>query len=197
MSFTVKQIRNVCLLGHSGSGKTTLVESMLYQTDAIARMGKTPDGNTTSDFDAEEIRRQISISASIVPIKYKDCLINVIDCPGNFDFCGEVAEALTAADAAVIVLPAKGGVPVGAERAWKLARARKLPTMFYISKVDEDNSDYNAVVSSPPCGMPIKRSSAYWMCWTAAPTVCRPTARAITLTFPPTRQILWRSPMPR
>ena len=58
MSFTVKQIRNVCLLGHSGSGKTTLVESMLYQTDAIARMGKTPDGNTTSDFDAEEIRRQ-------------------------------------------------------------------------------------------------------------------------------------------
>ena len=67
MSFTVKQIRNVCLLGHSGSGKTTLVESMLYQTDAIARMGKTPDGNTTSDFDAEEIRRQISISASIVP----------------------------------------------------------------------------------------------------------------------------------
>ena len=147
MSFTVKQIRNVCLLGHSGSGKTTLVESMLYQTDAIARMGKTPDGNTTSDFDAEEIRRQISISASIVPIKYKDCLINVIDCPGNFDFYGEVAEALTAADAAVIVLPAKGGVPVGAERAWKLARARKLPTMFYISKVDEDNSDYNAVVA--------------------------------------------------
>ncbi|MBR1845618.1 MAG: GTP-binding protein, partial [Oscillospiraceae bacterium] len=147
MSFTVKQIRNVCLLGHSGSGKTTLVESMLYQTDAIARMGKTPDGNTTSDYDAEEIKRQISISASIVPIKYKDCLINVIDCPGNFDFYGEVAEALTVADAAVIVLPAKGGVPVGAERAWKLARARKLPTMFYISKVDEDHSDYNAVVA--------------------------------------------------
>ena len=147
MSFTVKQIRNVCLLGHSGSGKTTLVESMLYQTDAVARMGKTPDGNTTSDYDAEEIKRQISISASIVPIKYKDCLINVIDCPGNFDFYGEVAEALTVADAAVIVLPAKGGVPVGAERAWKLARARKLPTMFYISKVDEDHSDYNAVVA--------------------------------------------------
>ncbi|MCD8381563.1 MAG: elongation factor G [Clostridiales bacterium] len=147
MSFTAKQIRNICLLGHSGTGKTSLVESMLYQTGEIARMGKTPDGNTVSDYDAEEIKRQISISASIIPIKYKDCLINVIDCPGNFDFSGEVMEALEAADAAVIVLPAKGSVPVGTERAWKLAQTRHLPTLFYISKVDEDNGDFNAVVA--------------------------------------------------
>ena len=146
MSFTVKQIRNICLLGHSGSGKTTLVESMLYQTGAIARMGKTVDGNTVSDYDPEEIKRQISISASIIPVEYEDTLINVIDCPGNFDFAGEVAEALTVADCVVIVLPAKGGVPVGAERAWKMARARNLPTMFYVSKADEDHSDYNAIV---------------------------------------------------
>ncbi|MCD7881911.1 MAG: elongation factor G [Clostridiales bacterium] len=147
MSFTAKQIRNICLLGHSGTGKTSLVESMLYQTGEIARMGKTADGNTVSDYDAEEIKRQISISASIIPIKYKDCLINVIDCPGNFDFSGEVMEALEAADAAVIVLPAKGSVPVGTERAWKLAQTRHLPTMFYISKADEDNGDFNAVVA--------------------------------------------------
>ncbi len=147
MSFTAKQIRNICLLGHSGTGKTSLVESMLYQTGEIACMGKTADGNTVSDYDAEEIKRQISISASIIPIKYKDCLINVIDCPGNFDFSGEVMEALEAADAAVIVLPAKGSVPVGTERAWKLAQTRHLPTMFYISKADEDNGDFNAVVA--------------------------------------------------
>ena len=146
MSFTAKQIRNVCLLGHSGSGKTTLVENMLYHTGAIARMGKTVDGNTVSDYDPEEIKRQISISASIIPIKYKDHLLNIIDCPGNFDFSGEVAEALSVADAVVIVLPAKGKVSVGAERAWKMARAKNLPTLFYISKVDEENSDYNAVV---------------------------------------------------
>ncbi|MCC8129435.1 MAG: elongation factor G [Clostridiales bacterium] len=147
MSFTAKQIRNICLLGHSGTGKTSLVESMLYQTGEIARMGKTADGNTVSDYDAEEIKRQISISTSIIPIKYKDCLINVMDCPGNFDFSGEVMEALEAADAAVIVLPAKGSVPVGTERAWKLAQTRHLPTMFYISKADEDNGDFNAVVA--------------------------------------------------
>ena len=146
MSFTAKQIRNVCLLGHSGSGKTTLVENMLYHTGAIARMGKTVDGNTVSDYDPEEIKRQISISASIIPIKYKDHLLNIIDCPGNFDFGGEVAEALAVADAVVIVLPAKGKVSVGAERAWKMARAKNLPTLFYISKVDEEHSDYNAVV---------------------------------------------------
>ena len=146
MSFTVKQIRNICLLGHSGSGKTTLVENMLLRTGAIARMGKTVDGNTVSDYDAEEIKRQISISASVIPVEFNGSLINVIDCPGNFDFTGEVVEALSVADCVVIVLPAKGSVPVGAERAWKLAKARNLPTMFYVSRIDEDHSDFNAVV---------------------------------------------------
>jgi elongation factor G len=147
MSYTAKQIRNVCLLGHSGSGKTMLVESMLNVTGVTQRLGKTPDGTTVSDYDPEEIKRQISISASIIPVEYKDHLLNVIDCPGNFDFAGEVVEALTVADAVVIVLPAKGSVPVGAERAWKAARVRNLPTLFYISKIDEDNGDYNAVVT--------------------------------------------------
>ncbi|MBQ9165908.1 MAG: elongation factor G, partial [Oscillospiraceae bacterium] len=102
MSFTAKQIRNIALLGHSGSGKTMLVESMLNVTGVTQRLGKTPDGNTVSDYDPEEIKRQISISASVIPVEYKDHLFNIIDCPGNFDFAGEVVEALTVADAVLI-----------------------------------------------------------------------------------------------
>ncbi|MCD8335473.1 MAG: elongation factor G [Clostridiales bacterium] len=147
MSYTAKQIRNVCLLGHSGSGKTMLTESMLNVTGVTQRLGKTTDGNTVSDYDPEEIKRQVSISASVIPVQYENCLLNIIDCPGNFDFDGEVVEALTVADAVVIVLPAKGGVPVGAERAWKAARAHDLPTIIYVSKTDEENGDFNAVVN--------------------------------------------------
>ena len=146
MSYSAKQIRNVCLLGHSGSGKTMLVESMLNVTGVTQRLGKTADGNTVSDYSPEEIKRQISISASIIPVEYKGCLFNIIDCPGHFGFYGEVMEALTVADLAVIVVPAKGSVPVGVERSYKLVRERNLPCMFYVSKCDEDNSDYNAVV---------------------------------------------------
>lgn len=146
MAYTAKQIRNVCLLGHSGSGKTMLVESMLNVTGKTQRLGKTTDGTTVSDYDPEEIKRQVSLSASVIPVEYKDHLFNIIDCPGHFGFYGEVAEALTVADLAVIVVPAKGHVPVGAERSFKLVREKGLPCIIYISKCDEDNSDFNAVV---------------------------------------------------
>ena len=90
MSYETKNIRNVCLLGHGGSGKTTLAESMLYMTGAIDRQGKTADGNTVCDYDPEEIKRQITISTSIAPVNFGGCKINVLDCPGFFDFAGDV-----------------------------------------------------------------------------------------------------------
>ena len=89
MSYETKNIRNVCLLGHGGSGKTTLAESMLYMTGAIDRQGKTADGNTVCDYDPEEIKRQITISTSIAPVNFGGCKINVLDCPGFFDFAGD------------------------------------------------------------------------------------------------------------
>lgn len=106
MSYSVQNIRNVCLLGHSGSGKTALAESLLYMTGAIDRMGRSADGNTVCDYDPEETKRQISISTAVAPLEYKGCRINVLDTPGAFDFSGEVMEALRAADAAVIVCSA-------------------------------------------------------------------------------------------
>ena len=144
MSYSVQNIRNVCLLGHSGSGKTALAESLLYMTGAIDRMGRSADGNTVCDYDPEETKRQISISTAVAPLEYKGCRINVLDTPGAFDFSGEVMEALRAADAAVIVCSAKDGISVGLEKAWKYCEERNMPRFVYISKTDEDNSDYNA-----------------------------------------------------
>ena len=142
--YTVNSIRNICLLGHSGSGKSALAESLLYMTGAIDRMGKNADGNTVSDYDPEEIRRNISISTSVIPVEYKNHKINILDTPGAFDFSGAVMEALRAADAAILVCSAKDGITVGFEKAWKYCEERNMPRFIYISKVDEDNSDYNA-----------------------------------------------------
>ena len=144
MSYSVQNIRNVCLLGHSGSGKTALIESLLYMTGAIDRMGKCADGNTVCDYDQEEIKRQISITTSVAPLEYKGCKINVLDTPGGFDFSGEVMQALTVADAVIIVCSAKDGISVGLEKAWKYCEERDMPRFIYISKTDEENSDYNA-----------------------------------------------------
>ena len=142
--YTANSIRNICLLGHSGSGKTALAESLLYMTGAIDRIGKNADGNTVCDYDPEEIRRHISIATSVAPLISHNCKINVLDAPGAFDFSGAAMEALRAADAAILVLSAKDGITVGFEKAWKYCEERNMPRFIYISKVDEDNADYNA-----------------------------------------------------
>ena len=146
--FYANSIRNICLLGHCGSGKTALVESLLYMTGAIDRIGKNADGNTVCDFDPEETRRHISISTAAAPIVYKNTKINILDTPGSFDFSGAVVEALRAADAAVIVCSAKDGMTVGLEKAWKYCQERNMPRFIYISKVDEENADYNATFAA-------------------------------------------------
>ena len=146
MSYEPKNIRNVALLGHGNSGKTTLAESMLFMTGAIDRQGKATDGNTVCDYDPEEAKRQISISLAVAPIEFGGAKINVIDCPGYFDFAGEVACALRAVEAGVILVTAKDGISVGAERSWKMLKAANLPTMFCISKLDEEHGDYMTVL---------------------------------------------------
>ncbi len=146
--YTANAIRNICLLGHSGSGKTALAESLLYMTGVIDRIGKNADGNTVCDYDPEEIRRNISISTAVVPLEYHNNKINLLDTPGAFDFSGATMEALRAADAAILVCSAKDGITVGFEKAWKYCEDRNMPRFIYISKVDEDNSDYNATFNA-------------------------------------------------
>lgn len=144
--YTTDKIRNVVLLGHGGSGKTSLVEAMAYLSGITSRMGKVTDGNTVSDFGKEEQKRQISISSSVVPVEWEGIKINILDTPGFFDFVGEVEEAVSAADAAIIVVSGKAGVEVGAEKAWELCDKYKLPRFVFVTDMDVDNASFRQVV---------------------------------------------------
>lgn len=144
--YTTDRIRNVVLLGHGGSGKTSLVEAMAYLSGATTRMGKITDGNTISDFDKEEAKRQFSIQTSVVPILWEDTKINVLDTPGFFDFVGEVEEAVSVADAAIIVVSGKNGIEVGTKKAWDICEKYKLPRMVFVTDMDIDNASFRQVV---------------------------------------------------
>ena len=144
--YRTDEIRNVVLLGHGGSGKTSLVEAMSYVSGATNRMGKIVDGNTISDFDKEEQKRKFSLSTTLVPIEWEKAKINILDTPGYFDFVGEVEEAVSAADAAVIVVSGKAGVEVGTEKAWELCDKYNLPRMIYVTEMDVDDASFRQVV---------------------------------------------------
>ena len=144
--YTTDKIRNVVLLGHGGCGKTSLVEAMAYASGLTTRIGKVADGNTISDYDKEEIKRKFSITTSVIPIIWEGCKINVLDAPGYFDFVGEAEEAVSAADAAIIVVSGKAGVEVGTQKAWELCEKYKLPRMFFVSEMDVDHASFRQVV---------------------------------------------------
>ncbi len=146
MVVETKKIRNIALLGHGGSGKTSLAEAMLYITGATDRLGKITDGNTVSDYDAEEVKRGFSLSASVVNMTWKDCKINVLDTPGYLDFVGETAQALRVADSALIVVDGKAGIEVGTELAWSYADAAGLPKAFFINKFDDNDARFGRVL---------------------------------------------------
>lgn len=145
--YRTDEIRNVVLLGHGGSGKTSLVEAMSYVSGATNRLGNIDGGNTISDFDKEEQKRKFSISTSLVPIEWEKAKINILDTPGYFDFVGEVEEAVSAADAAVIVVSGKAGVQVGTEKAWALCDKYSLPRMIYVTEMDVDDASFRQVVA--------------------------------------------------
>ena len=146
---TTDMIRNIALIGHSGEGKTSLAEAMLFNAKSIDRLGKVEDGNTTMDFDAEEINRKISISLAVAYANWKGNKINILDCPGFFDFEGEVVSALSVADSAIIVTSASGSLSVGTEKMLEMCTDRKVPAMVFINQVNKDNADfrgtYNAI----------------------------------------------------
>lgn len=163
-------IRNVVMMGHGKCGKTTLAEAMLINSGTIDRMGKVSEGNTVSDFDLEEIKRQVSIQTSMIPIDWKEMKYNIIDTPGYFDFAGEVKEGLRAADSALIVLSGRSGVSVGTEQVFKYARTKGVPIMFFVNKMDDNRANYMSTLeqmkekfgkSVTPFVIPIKEGDQF------------------------------------
>ena len=144
--FTTDKIRNVVLLGHGGSGKTSLVEAMAYLAGMTKRMGTVDNGNTLSDFDKEETKRHFSIRTSLIPIPWEGYKVNILDTPGYFDFVGEAEEAIAVADAAIIVVSGKAGIETGTRRAWEMCEKMKLPRMFFVTDMDDDNASFRQVV---------------------------------------------------
>jgi elongation factor G len=142
----MENIRNVVLLSHSGDGKTTAAEAMLFAAGAIKRLGKTEDGTTTSDYDENEVKRQISINLSILPCQWQDIKINLLDTPGYADFVGEVKAGMRVAEGAVIMVCATSGVEVGTEISWGYCEQDSLPRLIFINKMDRENADFNKTV---------------------------------------------------
>ena len=146
-NYSADKIRNIALFGHVGSGKTTLAEAILFYTKAINRQGRINDGNTTLDYDPEEIKRQMSVGLSVACCEYKGSKINIIDTPGDFDFLGEEMSGIRIADSGVIMISAKGGTSVGSEKAIRLLNGKKVPFLFFMNRMDEPNADFEAVAA--------------------------------------------------
>ena len=145
--YQTDQLRNVVVLGHGGTGKTSFTEAALFVSGALTRQGRIDDGNTTSDFDPDEIKRQISISLSLLPCEWSGHKINIIDTPGYADFLGEVKEGVRAADSAIVIVDAVSGVEVGTDLAWSYADEANLPRLVLVNRIDRENADFAGAVA--------------------------------------------------
>ena len=157
----MNNLRNIGILGHCAVGKTSLAEALLFCSDTIDRLGVVDEGTTTSDFDAEEKKRKISLSTSILPFEFQKIKINVVDTPGYFDFLGECIEGMRAVDTAIITVCGVSGVQVGTEKAWDYCNKIKLPRTFFINKLDRENSSFEKVLADikehfGKCAVPIQ-----------------------------------------
>lgn len=145
MDYKQMRIKNILVAGHAGSGKTSLVEALLYLNKASDRLGKTEEGNTVSDFEAEEIKRKCSLSSSIAPYEYKTSKVNLIDAPGLFDFELGAYEGIKACETVLLTVSAKDGLEVGTQKAYKLGEKNKKSAIIYVSKIDVEHADFYKV----------------------------------------------------
>jgi len=146
--YSIKNLRNVGLMGHNGTGKTSLAESILYYSKITDRLGRVEDGTTVLDFDTEEKKRQFSIALSVAPIELDHVKINLIDIPGYADFQGECIEGMRAVDVGMIVVSGVSGIKAGTERAWEYCNKIKLPRTIFINKLDRENANFDKVLAS-------------------------------------------------
>jgi elongation factor G len=145
-SYAPDAIRNVGLFGHGGAGKTSLAEAALFASGAVNRLGRVDEGNATTDYDPDEVKRKMSVSAALAPVEWRDAKINLIDAPGYADFFGEAVQAMRVAETGVLVIDAVSGVQVGTEAAWRQADANDLARMIFVNKMERENADYGKVL---------------------------------------------------
>jgi len=146
--YDAQNIRNIVLAGHASKGKTTLAEALLSAAGATERLGKVEDGTAVMDYDAEEKKRKISVSCAVAPVEYKGKKINILDTPGLFDFAEGAAEGIRAAETALIVVSARSGLAVGAEKAFKNAGSRRMARIFVTTKMDDERADFYKVFNA-------------------------------------------------
>ncbi len=163
-SYSTDHVRNILIVGHGGAGKTSLVEALLHATGAINRLGRVEDGSTTTDFEPEETRKQISVSLALAPVEHGGYKVNLLDAPGYADFVGEVRAALPAVDAVLFVVSAVDGVETQTEVVWTMAEELGLPRAFFVNKLDRDRASFSRTLDAiqatfgkgcPPLYLPI------------------------------------------
>lgn len=146
--YSIDAIRNVAIVGHSGTGKTSVAESLLFVSGAITRVGRVDDGTSVSDFDADEIQRKISINSAVLPCEWNNTKINFLDTPGYPDFVGDILGCLRAVETAIIVVDGSGNVEVGTENGWELAEAAGVNKLFFVNKLEKENSNFYSTLDS-------------------------------------------------
>ena len=168
--YTSENIRNVALISHGSAGKTSLTEALLFSSGAVNRLGKIEAGNTTTDFDPDEIKKQVTINVGLAPLEWDGVKINLLDTPGYFDFIGDVLGALRVADSVITVVCAVSGVEVGTEKVWGYANDFNLPRFVVINKLDRENANYEGTLeqlrehfglSVAPLQMPIGKEANF------------------------------------
>ena len=141
-------LRNVAVVGHGGTGKTTLCESILYITGKTDRSGRVDDGTSTMDFEPEEQKRRISISAATNFVEWEKYKITLLDTPGDSNFAYDTRNCLRVTDGAIIVIDAVGGVEFQTEKVWEYADEYQLPRIVFINRLDRERSNFEKSVES-------------------------------------------------
>jgi len=146
-SYSSEAIRNIALISHGSAGKTSLAEALLFTSGAINRLGTIETGTTTTDYDPDEIKRQVTINVGLAPLEWDGVKINLLDTPGYFDFIGDLIGALRVADCSAVVVCAVSGVEVGTEKVWQYADDFSLPRLVLINKLDRENADFTGTIA--------------------------------------------------
>ncbi|UCD89588.1 MAG: elongation factor G [Desulfobacterales bacterium] len=142
MTEKIEKLRNIALVGHGSAGKTSIAEAMLFNSGTINRLGRVEDGNTTLDFEPEEIKRSISLSSSFHQYNWKKHIVSLIDTPGDQNFFSDTRSSIQASDGALVVIDAVDGVKVQTEQAWDFVEEYRLPTVIFINRMDRERADF-------------------------------------------------------